>query len=88
MGKFVVPCSTDRLSSHNLLPSPIPTGGYLLTGSGRVGCADFSAEGNHRPHKRQPIAFPINGYLSIPSILSMGASHGKSWRKAIELPQM
>ena len=88
LGEFVVLCSTDLLSSHNLLPSPIPTGGYLSTGTGCVGCADSSPEGKHRSHKRQPIIFPIKGYLSVPSTLSMGASHRKSGREAIEPPKM
>lgn len=88
LGEFVVLRSTDQVSSHNLLPSPIPTGGYLSTGSGFDACADFSPEGNHRPHKRQPIVFPIKGYLSVPSILSVGACRRKSLRKAIEPPQM
>lgn len=39
-------------------------------------------------HKRQPSVFPIKGYLSVPSILSMGTNHWKTWKKAVGQPRM
>lgn len=81
LGTFMVPCSTVSFSSHNLLPSSIPTGGYLSTGLECMDAADSS-------HKRQPSGFPIKGYLSVPSILSMGTNPGEIWKKAVRQLRM
>ena len=47
------------------------TGGYLDRLRPRWLVLISALKATIAPHKRQPIAFPINGYLSIPSILSM-----------------
>ena len=86
--EFVMLCSTDLFCSHNLLPLPIPTGGYLSTRFGSVDCGDFGLEGRHRSHKRQPVGFPIKGYLLVSSILSMGTGHRESWWLATAPAQM
>jgi len=69
-----MPCNTRPFFSHNVLPSSTPMDGYLSAAFDMGDCVTFGLEGRNRSHKRQPFGYPIKGYLSATSILSMGAA--------------